>query len=335
MAAIIEYGIKNENLIHISQVESGLNCNCTCICCGERLIANKGVKNIHHFSHKSKIECENIYETHLHYLAKDIIEKEKNILLPIRIFQISSILELVQAYNSSKIIGKVEFKKYELDEVILERKVKSIIPDIKARIGDKLFFIEIAVTSFIKDEKLKRIEEIGIPTLEIDLSSFQKNLTRKELKNILLSGNNNFIKWKYNLKDWAISEYLKEVSSDYLDSLIKEGHVKKVTGFKKNPRVSNCPKKYSFFTPKYYEERKEYNEIVKHEREYNDVGISECLNCEFLFEYWEDEQYIICLGNKTISQKKSFYELNDDILKANNFQDSSELPRFKLDNYIE
>ena len=43
-----------ERLVHIDEVERGLACNCICPCCEQRMIANKGEKNQHYFSHERK-----------------------------------------------------------------------------------------------------------------------------------------------------------------------------------------------------------------------------------------------------------------------------------------
>lgn len=64
------YALKNGKTVHISEVESGLKCECICPACGEALIARKGKKVIHHFAHKSTEECEYGYQTSLHLVAR-------------------------------------------------------------------------------------------------------------------------------------------------------------------------------------------------------------------------------------------------------------------------
>jgi hypothetical protein len=43
------YALKNDEIVHTSEVESGLKCECICPACGARLIARKGTKVLHHF----------------------------------------------------------------------------------------------------------------------------------------------------------------------------------------------------------------------------------------------------------------------------------------------
>ena len=69
------YALKDSILVHISEVESGLRCDCICPGCGEQLVAKKGEYVKHHFAHKSKKECEYGYQTSVRLLAKDIIAR--------------------------------------------------------------------------------------------------------------------------------------------------------------------------------------------------------------------------------------------------------------------
>lgn len=48
------YGSRDGQLIHISNVPQGLECNCVCPNCKENLIAKKGKINEYHFAHESK-----------------------------------------------------------------------------------------------------------------------------------------------------------------------------------------------------------------------------------------------------------------------------------------
>ncbi len=63
-------------IVFVDDVAKGLDCECICPCCKEKLMAkNGGTKRIHHFAHASGVECEGAYESMLHLLAKDRIKK--------------------------------------------------------------------------------------------------------------------------------------------------------------------------------------------------------------------------------------------------------------------
>ncbi len=47
------YALKDGIAMSVENVESGLKCGCICPSCGEPLVAKKGTKRMHHFSHYS------------------------------------------------------------------------------------------------------------------------------------------------------------------------------------------------------------------------------------------------------------------------------------------
>tara|TARA_Y100000593_G_scaffold42390_1_gene81233 strand:- start:342 stop:647 length:306 start_codon:yes stop_codon:yes gene_type:complete len=47
----------NGRLVHIDDVRSGKDCNCTCTKCKEPLIAEKNQGSTHHFKHLPNSEC--------------------------------------------------------------------------------------------------------------------------------------------------------------------------------------------------------------------------------------------------------------------------------------
>jgi len=63
--------MKDGVLVHIDSVESGLACGCVCSVCSSPLLARKGKKNIHHFSHNGDSNCNP--ETVLHWLGKQLL----------------------------------------------------------------------------------------------------------------------------------------------------------------------------------------------------------------------------------------------------------------------
>lgn len=74
---LLTYALNSHgNIVFIDDVANGLNCECICPCCKEKLMAkNGGTKKIHHFAHVSEMECKGAYESMLHLLAKERIRK--------------------------------------------------------------------------------------------------------------------------------------------------------------------------------------------------------------------------------------------------------------------
>ena len=72
-------------------------------------------------------------------------------------------------------------REISIDDVELEKRFDDIIPDTVVYSGDKYFFIEIYVTHHIDDEKLKKLKEKNISTIEIDLSKIKRDISVEEL----------------------------------------------------------------------------------------------------------------------------------------------------------
>ena len=72
----------NGVLVHISEVERGLQCGCVCPMCRRDLVAKQGKVQEHHFAHDKGAECAHAVETALHLAAKDILAKRREIVLP-------------------------------------------------------------------------------------------------------------------------------------------------------------------------------------------------------------------------------------------------------------
>ena len=82
----LQYGIRDGKIVHISDIprdQNGLACNCTCPGCRTSLQARIGTKKQKHFAHNNESrDTASAQQTALHMLAKEIIEKEKQIFVP-------------------------------------------------------------------------------------------------------------------------------------------------------------------------------------------------------------------------------------------------------------
>lgn len=160
------YALKDGNIVSIADVPSGKKCGCVCPACGDELIARKGEKRMHHFAHRSNEDCEYGYESSLHLAAKDILSRSEKMVIP------PVYVEFPQSGKPKELISKE--RKIPIDDVELEKRFDDIIPDIVVDSGDEHFFIEIYVTHPIDDEKLKKLKEKNISTIEIDLSKIKE-----------------------------------------------------------------------------------------------------------------------------------------------------------------
>ena len=78
----LKYGLLNDELVHINEVASGLECNCICPFCKSQLIAKKGQKKTYHFAHYRLADCNHGTETALHIMAKNLVAQTKKLWVP-------------------------------------------------------------------------------------------------------------------------------------------------------------------------------------------------------------------------------------------------------------
>lgn len=268
------YAIKNEELVHISEVESGLKCGCLCPACGETLIARKGSRVIHHFAHKSTMECEYGYQTSLHLAAKRIISETHQISVPALYLTFPG-TERKELIEEEQLIN--------VSEVVLEKKIDNIIPDILLETNIGKILVEIFVTHEIDDDKKKKIKRLDIPTIEINLNKVDRNITEGDLKQALLSNNENK-SWIYNGKREKVYKRFVEVS-DCREVITRNYAL----------HVDNCPVKKRMWKGKSYAN-----------------FVQDCWECEYLIEYKDarnndiDQRKILCSGRMRIGCLKDF-----------------------------
>lgn len=184
----IPFGLKKGTLVDVSEVESGLECGCVCPSCKRSLQANKGKIVSHYFSHNPSMEkqvCESGFETSIHLMAKQILSEDGYCTFP----------SLTIRVSKSDLNGNVHVEERQLEQEIkrtfekvqLEKRLEKIRPDIVSYIDDVPFLIEVAVTSFSDAGKKQIIRNLGLPAIEIDLSSVDYKITKVELRKLIHS----------------------------------------------------------------------------------------------------------------------------------------------------
>lgn len=272
----LTYGLRNNELTHVSKVERGISCACFCPSCGHPLVARKGTKTAHHFSHHHGGECANAVETALHLAAKKIISKEKSIVIP---------KVPAEFYPGRDPVILSPEQTIELDEVIEEKRTENLIPDIIAiKKGIKLF-IEIRVTHEVDEVKLAKIRKLGISAIEIDLSKEEREFTQENLRDMVIFDVSNR-SWLYNVKsEKAQNDFLsfgEEKESIFRDDL-------------KDWLVGDCPIGAQIRNGKSYANSK-----------------WDCVFCEYCYDVsnmWRD---VICFGRNKIKTYENLKKaLND------------------------
>ena len=233
MNKLIKYSIAFNNntnkLVEIHNLTSTNNKNLICKGCEGELIAV--IKhNTPHFRHKG--ECNASSETYIHWVCKEIFRTLSKIELPEFLIQdlSSEYRHEFQAKKNAIIEEKVpvtlrtEFKKvlkkelveskdYLITKIDIEEKYKSKFGDVKIDIvacsKDNIIFIEPFLSNPISEEKEKKLKEIDITTLSIDLNPFivhySWDFKLEVLRKYLIS--KLYKKWSYLNKN-TFKEYL-------------------------------------------------------------------------------------------------------------------------------
>lgn len=279
----LPYGLKNGNLVSIDDVESGLACECFCPACKKQLIAKKGNIKVHHFAHYNIKDCKSGLETAIHLLSKKIIAEHKTFKTPI----------LYYPDTDYEIFPEVEIP---IDKVTLEKKLGEIIPDIIIESKGKTLIIEIVVSNPISSDKMRKIVNANIATIEIDA----KHLFEDTNENIdfNLNTNNSFINeliYGTTYKKWVHNPKILKVSSKLKNIYASKKSVKTFISKKKGPYkyVDDCP-----LEKKYWRKGKNAGKLYA-SIEYD------CNKCDFCFDIDYDKiphsktvpKKVYCLGH--------------------------------------
>jgi len=150
----LPYGLREGKLVTIDDVESGLKCDCICPSCKQKLIARKGDINEHHFAHYSGEDCNTGIETATHILSKEFIKEAGHIATPAIYFPKTKAIIIDEAIVA-------------IDDITLESRIGSIVPDIVIKSRSKILLVEINVTHGIDWRKNHIIKELKLPAIEI------------------------------------------------------------------------------------------------------------------------------------------------------------------------
>jgi hypothetical protein len=159
----LPYGLRDNELITIDNVDSGLKCNCVCPYCKQRLIARKGEIKEHHFAHYKVSDCGKAVETVTHRLSKDFIKGAKFFTTP-------------PIYFPGTKVPIIEESQVPIDDVKLESRLGFIVPDIIIDSGTKSLIVEIRVTHGVDDEKASKIRRLNLPAVEVFAGQLMKRL---------------------------------------------------------------------------------------------------------------------------------------------------------------
>ena len=133
------------------------------------------------FAHTSGDSCQHAVETALHLAAKDVLARRREIVLPA--VEVKFPYDKFVKYNfSHKTVPMAPEQRYQLDSVELEQRMSEIIPDVLAKVKNRPLLIEIRVTHKVDEYKLKKIQDLNVSCLEIDLSKMPRDFSEENME---------------------------------------------------------------------------------------------------------------------------------------------------------
>ncbi len=212
----IPFGLRDGRLLQPDEVSRGLACDCICPGCGSKLVAHHGEKKVKHFVHYSTA-CINGFESAIHKAAKQVLLQSKQILVP-PIHASEFLLDRgsnVDVRESQSIAGRF----IPIEDVEAEKDMGSVVPDLVISALGKKLFVEIAYTHFVDEVKRSKLQELGIATLEIDLSGLSEVPSMSELARLVVEEPSNRF-WVCNLKQDELNRRVSEVAKQKLTKAV-------------------------------------------------------------------------------------------------------------------
>ena len=187
---LISYALSTAGtLLHVSQVPSGKSCECRCVACHRPMVAKKGEIRVHHFAHAHEVGCIGALETVLHRLAKEILRDARDFVVPAYRWNRQ------QAVGERLIVmdrqlfggGRIRIDAIEIESQRFQGVKPDAVIDWTSPVGRrKRILIEIAVRHRVDGEKLSKLQQLGLPALEVRMTPEQACQPREEVREILL-----------------------------------------------------------------------------------------------------------------------------------------------------
>jgi len=206
----IPFGVdRTKRVVHISQVERGRACDCTCSACGAPLMAAKGSVRQHHFRHAVELDCEGAAESAIHRAAKQMLRERKQLNLPEHRIEATFFDSQGVRHRAAEILvrpGTVA----EFDSVEEEAGLHGMRADLLAIEGNRPLIIEIRFRHPVDDEKRAKIVAAGVSAIEIDLSDLLGEHIADWSVFWALINDRSRMTWLHNAKEMQAHEKLRK-----------------------------------------------------------------------------------------------------------------------------
>jgi hypothetical protein len=262
----LPFGLRNEQLVHVSQVEGGKACGCLCPSCRAELVARKGTRVVHHFAHASGAECAHAVETALHLAAKAAIERAGYFVIPAVRLEFGSYKAPWTLAEAQRIVP---------DGIALEQRLGGVVPDVVLTVVGRPLLVEVAVTHHVDHEKAQRLAAAGLSTVEVSIGHLARDASESAIGAAVVDGVEHK-RWVFNARRERERGRVYAAAAQL--PIVRRGFAVHVDG---------CP------LPARVWRGKPYANVV-----------DDCINCEFCVEAGlggTDDGVLLCLGHRRIA----------------------------------
>lgn len=273
----------NNNLVFIDDVPNGLDCNCYCPSCHEKMVAkNAGEVRISHFAHFSGVECAGYKESMLHIWSKEIITENKSLAIPSYItpddghFYYSN-TRIEKDFSIPKTIlhfSSVDVEKHDVSN--------DLYPDIVAVTNNGVkYWIEIFVSHKCPKEKVNKIKANNINCIELKIPNEIEN--KEQLQHFLLTSIDTDLKYfiNYPYGDNKIHEW----KSDFLNKLKTKCRMVKLEECRLCFSKYVLNNRFKDFVLKYKKDVQYALSFLTSYSDYIKSNMEQLINCNSLDEY--------------------------------------------------
>lgn len=162
------FGYKAGRMYAPAEVEAGLACDCFCVGCGATLVAKKGQKNKWHFAHHKVEISETCAESAIHAAAKQVLLEQNWLTVPELTIVVSSQTKSGLFMQESSTLCERRIIRFERS--LPEVWETNIRPDVVGYRGEKRLLVEMFFRHKVDADKLRKLSELKLPTIEIDLA---------------------------------------------------------------------------------------------------------------------------------------------------------------------
>lgn len=172
------FGYRHGRFVHVDEVDSGMACECVCPISGEALIAKKCSNKRNHFALASGGTMMPSLESYFHKLAKQLIQESGELTFP------ASILNFWQGSR----IFVAKSKKHRVSSVVDEKQIQDTeyIADNIVSVGGTDIVLEWKFAHACDASKVKALRGLHIPSVEIDISNLNPNMSHQKLVDWIL-----------------------------------------------------------------------------------------------------------------------------------------------------